>query len=351
MSAGYTSVQWNHHKVVYDRCIAAAVILYLASFVLIGRLAWSGRDTISPPILAMRAFGTCAFLMLNVILCIGPLCRFSARFLPLLYNRRHLGVATFLVALCHALLAIGFYHGFGRLNPFVSILSSNTNYRSIEAFPFETLGLIGIVILFFMAATSHDFWLRNLTPTCWKRLHMLVYVAYAALVMHVVLGALQSERSRVYPVVVGLAAALVVTLHIAAGLREARSDSPVSAARGEWVDACSIDDIENGRGKAVCVGRERVGVFRFDGQVSAVANVCAHQGGPLGEGKIVDGCITCPWHGWQYRPRDGRSPPPFTEKVATYRVRLDGRRVLIDPHRLAAGTAVKPARVEEERRA
>ena len=27
--------------------------------------------------------------------------------------------------------------------------------------------------------------------------------------------------------------------------------------------------------------------------------------GPLGEGKIVDGCITCPWHGFQYRPQDG----------------------------------------------
>jgi nitrite reductase/ring-hydroxylating ferredoxin subunit len=30
------------------------------------------------------------------------------------------------------------------------------------------------------------------------------------------------------------------------------------------------------------------------------------QNGPLGEGRIVDGCITCPWHGYQYRPDTGR---------------------------------------------
>ena len=46
-----------------------------------------------------------------------------------------------------------------------------------------------------MAATSHDFWLHNLSAPVWKRLHMLVYVAYALLIAHVTLGALQSETS------------------------------------------------------------------------------------------------------------------------------------------------------------
>ena len=83
--------------------------------------------------------------------------------------------------------------------------------------------------------------------------------------------------------------------------------------------------------------------------VSAVRSVCAHQGGPLGEGKIIDGCITCPWHGWQYRPADGQSPPPFTEKIATSRVRVVGRRIELDPTPLLPGPAVAPARVEEHR--
>ena len=81
----------------------------------------------------------------------------------------------------------------------------------------------------------------------------------------------------------------------------------------------------------------------YDLCVSAVTNICANQGGPLGEGKVVDGCITCPWHGWQYRPQDGRSPPPFTEKIVTYQVRIVAGRVEVDPTPLAPGTAVEPA--------
>jgi nitrite reductase/ring-hydroxylating ferredoxin subunit len=61
----------------------------------------------------------------------------------------------------------------------------------------------------------------------------------------------------------------------------------------------------------------------------------------------VDGCISCPWHGWEYRPGDGCSPPPFQEKIATYQVRVDGRRVWINPAALPPGTPVEPARIEE----
>ena len=57
-------------------------------------------------------------------------------------------------------------------------------------------------------------------------------------------------------------------------------------------------------------------------------------GGPLGEGRIIDGCVTCPWHGYQYRPEDGAAPAPFTERVPTFRLRLVGGRILLDPRPL-----------------
>ena len=57
----------------------------------------------------IRAFGTCAFLMLTIILSIGPLARLDRRFLPLLYNRRHFGVLTFLVALLHASFMVDWF--------------------------------------------------------------------------------------------------------------------------------------------------------------------------------------------------------------------------------------------------
>jgi nitrite reductase/ring-hydroxylating ferredoxin subunit len=60
--------------------------------------------------------------------------------------------------------------------------------------------------------------------------------------------------------------------------------------------------------------------------------------------------VTCPWHGFQYRLADGCAPPPFTEKLATYRVRVTNGLVEVDPRPLPPGTpasikldAVSPA--------
>jgi nitrite reductase/ring-hydroxylating ferredoxin subunit len=92
------------------------------------------------------------------------------------------------------------------------------------------------------------------------------------------------------------------------------------------VDVCAVDEIPENRAKIGLVAGERVAVFRYQGMISAVSNVCRHQNGPLGEGKIIDGCITCPWHGYQYRPDTGSSPPPYTDTIPTFRVRVNTRR-------------------------
>ena len=349
MSLGYVAVQWSGHKRVYDLVVAGAVVAYLAVFALVTSLLWSGEEAVSPPILAMRATGSCAIVMLHVILCIGPLARLDRRFLPVLYNRRHLGVMTFVVALIHGIIAVGFYHGFGALNPLVSLLGINAEYGSLTAFPFQTLGVLALLILFVLAATSHDFWLKNLTPRVWKRLHMLVYVAYGLLVGHVALGALQTGRGPVASVAVCVGVGVIVVLHVSAGVREWVKDRGVRAATSDgWIDAGPVGEIPQARAKVVCAaGGERIAVFRDRGTISAVTNVCAHQGGPLGEGKVIDGCITCPWHGWQYRAADGCSPPPFQEKIATYQVRVVKGRVMVDPKAMPPGTPVEPASVEE----
>ena len=96
---------------------------------------------------------------------------------------------------------------------------------------------------------------------------------------------------------------------------------------------------------AITDGVERIAVFRYDGRVSCVSNVCQHQNGPLGEGKIVDGCITCPWHGYQYLPDSGQSPPPFTEKIPTFNVRIRAGRVLVHRTPNPPGTRVEPATI------
>jgi nitrite reductase/ring-hydroxylating ferredoxin subunit len=46
-------------------------------------------------------------------------------------------------------------------------------------------------------------------------------------------------------------------------------------------------------------------VVRIGDTVHALHHVCAHAGGPLSEGTLVDGCIQCPWHGSRFRLTDG----------------------------------------------
>ncbi len=347
MSHSYRAVGWNRQKKIYDRTLAAGVGLYLVVFIVATVLL---RPNITAETLIIRAFGTAALLLLHVILVIGPLARLDRRFLPLLYNRRHLGVTMFLLAAVHGVFSIIQFHALGNVNPLVSVLAGNDQFGSVASFPFQPLGLAALVILFLMAATSHDFWLANLTAPVWKALHMLVYLAYALLVMHVSLGILQAETSPIWAGLVGLGLVWVLGLHLLAARRGKSLDEPwpVSAEDDGFVEVCNVAEIPMDRARIVSLSDERVAVFRHGGGISAISNVCQHQNGPLGEGRIVDGCVTCPWHGYQYDPSTGRSPEPFTERVPTFRVRVEGERVLVHPQPLPAGTKVEPAAITEE---
>lgn len=342
MSHAYRAVTWNRQKRRYDTILAAGVVLYLALFLITGLIAFPDATAET---LLIRGFGTAAFLLLHIILSIGPLARLQPRFLPLLYNRRHMGVTMFILALAHSVLSIIQFHSLGDVNPLVSVLAGNRETAAISTFPFQPLGLAALVILFLMAATSHDFWLANLTPPVWKALHMLVYAAYGLLVAHVLLGVLQLETNPVYAVVLAGGLLWVGGLHLVAGFRERRIDRELAASDG-YVDVCAVAEIPEKRARVACVAGERIAVFKYDGKISAVSNVCRHQNGPLGEGRIIDGCITCPWHGFQYLPETGASPPPFTEKVPTFNVKVSHGRVLVQSTPNPPGTHVEPARID-----
>jgi nitrite reductase/ring-hydroxylating ferredoxin subunit len=127
---------------------------------------------------------------------------------------------------------------------------------------------------------------------------------------------------------IGAGFAVLVTLHLAAARQERRRDTAKhEAVRDGFTRVAKAAELAEGRGKVVMVDGERRAVFLQNGRVYALSNVCRHQGGPLGEGRIVDGCLTCPWHGYQYRVEDGCSPPPFTEVVPTYAVKVIGEEV------------------------
>jgi nitrite reductase/ring-hydroxylating ferredoxin subunit/DMSO/TMAO reductase YedYZ heme-binding membrane subunit len=345
MSVAYQAVQWSRQKQIYDIVLIGGVAAYLVTFGVLTKFLF---PLVTDEIMLMRAFGTAAFLLLHIILCIGPLCRLNPKFLPLLYNRRHAGVTCFLLALIHAVLVVSTYHAGSDTNPILSIFVSGKFVGTIGSLPFQPFGFFALVILFLLAATSHDFWLVNLSAPVWKTLHMGVYFAYALLMLHVVFGALQGEASMLYVATTALGLATVLGLHIVAARKEVALDeaSAKSVDHG-FVDACAVTDIPESRARIICLSGERVAIFKYEGKISAVSNVCQHQNGPLGEGKILNGCITCPWHGYQYLPETGASPPPFVEKVLTFNVRVENGRVFVDPKPNPPGTKAAPALIQK----
>ena len=338
MSTGFQAVQWNAAKYRYDAILLAAVAAYLIGFLWIVSSLHPPKSDIEWIDLRIRAFGTCAFLMLTFILCIGPIARLDPRFLPVLYNRRHFGVLFFFIACAHALSMVQWFAVQNALPNLADELTAWDNYFKFIGFPFKTLGIAALAIFFLMAATSHDYWLNFLRPPVWKALHMLVYLAYGLIVLHVALGIMQRDHSPLIPLMLGASLALVGALHVVAGWRERHGDIGAALVDG-WLDAGSPQSIADKRAKIVSApGGERIAVYRDGNQIGALSNLCAHQNGPIGEGCIVDGLVTCPWHGYQYRLADGCAPPPFTEKLVTYKVRLRNGRIEVDPRPLPPGT-------------
>lgn len=350
MSVSYKMVLWDKQKRAYDLAflgILAASMLAFAGVTAIMNPA-STAETI-----LIRTTAVAAFVLLHVILLIGPLARLNKLCLPIHYNRRHLGVTMFLLALVHSVLVTIQFHAIGNENPLVSLFTSYwRDYNpanGLQHFPFELFGILALVILFLMAVTSHDFWLKNLSAGVWKNLHLFVHVAYGLLLMHVFLGAVQSEKSIVYPIVLGLGFILIVTVHLLAWHKERTFDKMQTPVESDgFVEVCAASDVVESCAKVVNVGKARVAIWRKENLLFATSNVCRHQGGPVGEGRIVDGCATCPWHGWNYRVEDGMSPPPFQEILPTYPLQVRNGRVFVHdtplpPKTLSPGAPVQGA--------
>ena len=340
MSHAYRAVQWNRHKRLYDVWLAVGIVGLLGTFVG-GTMALGPPRAPDAPVVLIRGLALTAMTLLHIILSIGPLARLNPRFAPVLYNRRHLGVAFFVIAFMHAALATMYYGGFGVRNPLSAVLSGAGGPG------FEVFGFVALLIFAVMAATSHDFWLAHLGPRMWKSLHMGVYLAYGLVILHVAFGAMSAGKSMAAPIMLTAGICAVGGLHIAAAvltwrLDRSRNTSATSvvddadeADADQWIDVGPLDAIVDSHATVVAIpgsdqSRTEVAVFRDGDTACAVSNQCPHQGGPLGEGRIIDGCITCPWHGHQFRTGDGKSPPPYTDCVPTYPVRVTAGRVEIN---------------------
>jgi nitrite reductase (NADH) small subunit len=91
----------------------------------------------------------------------------------------------------------------------------------------------------------------------------------------------------------------------------------------EFVTVARVEDVPPGSVTCVRVGEEEIALAHVDGSFYATQAQCLHLKGPLGQGRLEDSVVTCPWHGWQYDLRTGENVFDRAIQLKTYPVRVE----------------------------
>jgi 3-phenylpropionate/trans-cinnamate dioxygenase ferredoxin subunit len=97
-----------------------------------------------------------------------------------------------------------------------------------------------------------------------------------------------------------------------------------------FLKAAKLSDIPPGRVTVVEVGDEDVALCNVAGKIYAIADLCTHDDGPLGEGELHDGQIECPRHGARFDVRTGAALSlPAIVGVPTFEVKIKGDDIFV----------------------
>ena len=91
-----------------------------------------------------------------------------------------------------------------------------------------------------------------------------------------------------------------------------------------------LSELPVGSVRVVQAGETPVVLWNDGGTLRATAAFCPHRGGPLHEGTVMDGVVTCPWHGFQFSLRDGSCRTASALRLACYTPRVEGDEVWLE---------------------
>ena len=97
-----------------------------------------------------------------------------------------------------------------------------------------------------------------------------------------------------------------------------------------WKTVCPTQDLVEGAAIEMVCGQDVIAVYRHANALYAIDGVCMHQGGPLAKGKIANGTVTCPWHGWQYDLATGNNSTTCKPMLKSYEIRENNGVIEID---------------------
>lgn len=86
-----------------------------------------------------------------------------------------------------------------------------------------------------------------------------------------------------------------------------------------WEPVGKTTDWAEDTSRVIAIGARRIAVYKHAGRFFALKDVCPHAGLPISDGPVMEGTVTCPYHGWAFRLEDGEGPAGT--RVATYPVR------------------------------
>ncbi len=97
----------------------------------------------------------------------------------------------------------------------------------------------------------------------------------------------------------------------------------------DFVTVARVADVPAGQGRPFTVNNRMIALFNVDGSFHALDNLCLHRGGPLAEGTIGRGTVTCPWHGWTYDIATGTMVQDPRVGVTRHETRLVGDEIQV----------------------
>ena len=91
-----------------------------------------------------------------------------------------------------------------------------------------------------------------------------------------------------------------------------------------WHVVARLDDLAtDGTGLSIPVAGRQIALFRTGAELHALDDSCPHRGGSLGLGVVLDGDVTCPWHGWHFNLESGCNTDGLEERVRVRPVRTN----------------------------
>lgn len=357
--------------------------LYTTLFILLvfiaSKLIFRSLDDIT---LIIRTASITSFFLIHLVLLIGPWSYFSDKIIKLYEQRRHLGVTVFLLGWLHASFVLANYFKgsiqnslslvftfFGYTAFIITLFMALTSWDKVQKkiklgkwkliHAVTLLIYLSFVALFFSLEKSQNlevtglekisiyffiiFWiivapykhLRIFLRTWifgWKQLHVLIYIAYLSLLLHVYEAQIRSQQPWL-KVIFFVSAAIVVGSHLAGWIKKFSEDKKINKkikqinktlneGNKTYIGIAKEQDFTEGVGQKFYVDKKPIAVFRNEGKFIALSNICAHQKGPIYKGKIQYGYVECPWHYHQFSVKDGKGIPGFDDCIPYFETKI-----------------------------